>query len=102
MYYWGIDSTYILLVLPAIIFTFIAQAKVQSTFNKYSRINTLRGFTGAEIVREMLRINGVNNVSVEHCSGSLSDHYDPKANVIRLSDTVYNSTSVAAAGVAAQ
>jgi len=101
MYYWGIDITYITLVIPAIIFTMIAQARVQSTFKKYSKTRIMRGFTGVQIAEAMLKANGINNVRIERCSGSLSDHYDPKANVVRLSDTVYGSNSVAAAGVAA-
>lgn len=101
MYYWGIDITYIIFVLPAIIFTLIAQSRVQSTFKKYSQVRIMRGFTGAQIAQAMLKSNGLENVRIEHCSGSLSDHYDPKANVVRLSDSVYGSNSVAAAGVAA-
>lgn len=101
MYYWGIDITYIIFVLPAIVFTMIAQANVTRTFNKYSRIGTNLGYTGAQIARKMLDANGLNNVIIEKCVGSLSDHYDPQKNVIRLSESVYNSSSVAATGVAA-
>ncbi len=93
------DSTY-LLVLPAIIFALIAQIMVKSTFNKYSKEKNEYGYTAREIARRILDDNGLTNVKVEYISGNLTDHYDPSANVIRLSDTVYNSTSVAAIGVA--
>ncbi len=101
MYYWGIDITYIIFVLPAIIFTMIAQSRVTQTFNKYSQKSTAFGLTGAQIARKILDTNGLNNVEVESCAGALTDHYDPKNNVIRLSQSVYSSSSVAAAGVAA-
>lgn len=101
MYFYGIDATYIILVLPAIIFTMIAQARVNSTFKKFSQTATRRGMTGAQIASAMLNANGISNVRVERCSGSLTDHFDPKANVVRLSDTVYGSSSIAAVGVAA-
>lgn len=100
-YFYGIDITYIVLVLPVIIFTVIAQSRVNSTFKKYSSIASARNLTGAEVARQMLMAFGVTGVAIERVSGSLSDHFDPKANVIRLSDSVYSSTSVAAAGVAA-
>lgn len=100
-YFYGIDITYIVLVLPAIIFTVIAQSRVNNTFKKYSVVANARGLSGAEVARQMLMAFGITGVAIEHVSGSLSDHFDPKANVIRLSDSVYSSTSVAAAGVAA-
>ncbi len=100
-YFYGIDITYIVLVLPAVIFTMIAQSRVNSTFKKYSAQRTMRGLTGAEVAQRMLSAFGIPNVRIERTSGNLTDHFDPKANVIRLSDSVYNSTSVAAAGVAA-
>lgn len=95
------DYYYLVLVIPALLIAMWAQFKVQSTFNKYSKISATRGYTASQIVRNILDENGLNNVSVERVSGNLTDHYDPKANVIRLSDSVYNSTSVAAIGVAA-
>ena len=95
------DYYYLILVLPALIIAMWAQFKVQSTFNKYNRMRATRGYTAADIARKLLDENGLYNVSVERVSGNLTDHYDPKANVIRLSDSVYNSTSVAAIGVAA-
>lgn len=96
--YW--DSTY-LVIIPAIIFALIAQMNVKSTFEKYSKINNARGLTGMDAARKILDENGLYNVAVEHVSGNLSDHFDPRANVVRLSDSVYSSTSVAAIGVAA-
>ena len=94
------DSTY-LIVLPAIIFALIAQIMVKTTFSKYSNESNQHGYTAKEVARKILDENGLYNVSIEYISGNLTDHYDPSANVIRLSDSVYNSTSVAAIGVAA-
>lgn len=94
------DPTY-LLVLPAIIFALIAQIMVKSTFSKYSSEKNQHGYTAKEVARKILDENGLYSVSIEYISGNLTDHYDPSANVIRLSDSVYNSTSVAAIGVAA-
>ncbi len=100
-YFYGIDMTYIVLVLPALIFAMYAQTKVNSTFNKYKGIANHRGYTGAEIARRILDMNGLQKVVVERIPGNLTDHFDPKANVVRLSDSTYSSTSVAAIGVAA-
>ena len=100
-YFYGIDITYIVLVLPAIIFALIAQSRVNSTFKKYSTLANCRGLTGAEVASRMLSAFGITDVRIENVSGNLTDHFDPKARVIRLSDSVYNSRSVAAAGVAA-
>lgn len=94
------DPTYIL-VIPALIFALIAQCMVKSTFNKYSNVRNSRGVTAAEAARKILDENGLYNVQIERISGELTDHYDPRTNVIRLSDSVYDSTSVAAVGVAA-
>lgn len=99
-YYFASNYYYFILVLPMVVFSFIASAKVNNAFNKYSKIASMRGLTGAQAANEILRFYGINNVAIEHVSGKLTDHYDPKANVIRLSDKVYNSTSVAAIGVA--
>ena len=101
MYLYGIDIYYIILVLPAIAFSMWAQAKVNSTFNRYSRERTYSGMTGYEAARRILAANGLYHVNVERVSGNLTDHYDPKTNVIRLSDSVFGSNSVAAVGVAA-
>lgn len=94
------DSTY-WIILPAIIFSFIAQIKVKSTFSRYSHQNNQHGYTACDVARRILDDNGLYNVQIEYIRGNLTDHYDPSSNVIRLSDTVYNSTSVAAIGVAA-
>ena len=99
--YYGIDIYYIILVLPAIIFSMWAQSKVTSTFNRYSKERTYSGMTGYEAARRILAANGLYHVNVERVSGNLTDHYDPKTNVIRLSDSVFGSNSVAAVGVAA-
>ena len=99
--FYGIDYYYIVLVLPAIIISFYAQIKVNSTFSKYSKVQNRRGLTGAEVARRILDMNGLSNVVIEHVKGNLSDHYDPKSRVLRLSDSVFSSMSVAALGVAA-
>ena len=101
MGYYGFDIYYLILVLPAVIFAMWAQSKVNSTFNKYSRIGARRGITGAMAAQAVLRANGVFGVGIEHVSGNLTDHYDPRTNTIRLSDSVFSSSSVAAIGVAA-
>ncbi len=98
MLFW--DPTYIV-VLPAVIFAMIAQFKVNSTFQKYSSVRNVRGYTASEVARKILDDNGLYDIQIEHISGNLTDHYDPSSNVIRLSDSVYGSTSVAAIGVAA-
>lgn len=100
MGYYYYDIYYIVLVLPMVIFSLIASVKVKSAFKKYSGVHSIRGLTGAQAASEVLRFYGINDVRIEHVSGELTDHYDPKANVIRLSDKVYNSTSVASIGVA--
>lgn len=99
--FWGIDYYYIILVLPAILLASWAQYKVSSTFKNYSRTATRSGLTGAAVARRILDANGLQGVSVEHISGNLTDHYDPKSKVIRLSDSVYSSASISAVGVAA-
>ena len=95
------DTGYLIFVLPAIIIAMIAQSKVNSTFNKYSKVINARGITGAEVAQKILNLYGIQDVTIEHVSGNLSDHFDPRTKVIRLSDGVYSSTSVAALGVAA-
>lgn len=95
------DMYYIVLVLPMVILSMWAQAKVSSTYKKYSRVATKRNLTATEAARQILDRNGLHNVRIEAISGNLTDHYDPKSNVIRLSDSVRSSTSVAAVGVAA-
>lgn len=99
-YYYGFDWTYVVLVLPCLLLSLWASANVNSTFKKYSKQYSLRQLTGAEAAQRVLRANGVHGVRIERVSGNLTDHYDPKTNVIRLSDGVYNNTSTAAIGVA--
>lgn len=99
-YYYGFDSTYLLLVLPCVILSLWASANVKNTFNRYAKQRSSRGITGAEAAQRVLYAHGIRNVGIQQVAGELTDHYDPKANVIRLSDSVYNSTSTAAIGVA--
>ena len=99
-YFYGFDWTYLILVLPCLILSLWASARVNSTFKKYSQQHSLRQITGAQAAQRVLQANGVYGVRIEHVSGNLTDHYDPKTNVIRLSDNVYNNTSTAAIGVA--
>lgn len=94
------DPTYILVIIGAVI-SMIASAKVNSTYNKYQRVRSASGLTGAQAAQRILSSAGLSYVRIEHISGNLTDHYDPSSKVLRLSDTVYNSTSVAAIGVAA-
>ncbi len=100
MYYYGYDWTYVYLVLPCLILSLLASAKVNATFRKYSKQFSSRGITAVEAARQVLRANGVFGVRFERVGGTLTDHYDPTTNVIRLSDDVYTSTSTAAIGVA--
>ncbi len=100
MFYY-FDWSYIVLVLPALILAMAAQGKVSSTFNKYSRVPSRIGITGAEAARRIMERNGIYDVSIERVSGNLTDHYDPSKKVLRLSDSVYSSSSIAAVGVAA-
>ena len=99
-YYYGFDWTYIVLVFPCVLLSLWASSNVKSTFNKYSRQFSSRRLTGAEAAQRVLSANGVRGVRIDRVSGNLTDHYDPKTNVIRLSDSVYSSTSTAAIGVA--
>ena len=100
MYGYYFDPTYIL-VLIGVVISLWASAKVKTTYSKYSRVRSMSGLTGAQVADQILRANGIYDVRIEHVSGELTDHYDPKNRVLRLSDVVYNSTSVAALGVAA-
>ena len=99
-YYYGFDWTYVVLVLPCIILSMWASANVNSTFKKYSGQLSSRRITGAEAAQRVLMANGVQGVKIQRISGNLTDHYDPRTNVIRLSDNVYDNTSTAAIGVA--
>lgn len=96
-----IDSYYVLLVLPAIILSIIAQSSVRSAYNKYAEVYSRKGITGAETARQILNSSGANDVRVEVTEGTLTDHYDPRENVIRLSKEVHDSTSISAVGIAA-
>lgn len=99
-YYYGFDLTYLVLVLPCVIFSIIASSKVNSTYRKYAQQFSAKGITGAEAARRVLSSHGVDDVRIERIGGHLTDHYDPRDNVIRLSDDVYGSTSTASIGVA--
>ncbi len=94
------DYYYIILVIPAMLVALWAQYKVKSTFNKYSKVGSVRGVTGAYAAQSVLSFYGITDVRIERVAGNLTDHYDPKTKVIRLSDNVYSSNSVAAIGVA--
>ncbi|MBR5619246.1 MAG: zinc metallopeptidase [Clostridia bacterium] len=97
---YGIDIYYILLVVPAFLLALWAQVKVKGTYKKMSAVRNSRGLTGAQAASRVLYEHGVTNVQIERVSGTLTDHYDPRSNVIRLSDGVFDSTSVAAVGIA--
>ncbi|MBQ2407236.1 MAG: zinc metallopeptidase [Lachnospiraceae bacterium] len=101
MFLYNTDIYYLILVVPALIIAMIAQVKVQSTFTKYSKEISYRGETAEALTRKILDANGLDYIRIERVAGDLTDHYDPKNNVIRLSDTVYGSSSIAAIGVAA-
>lgn len=99
-YNYYFDPTYLLVIIGAVI-CMLASANVTRTYNKYSRVSTMRGVTSQEVAAQILQSAGITDVRIERISGNLTDHYDPKNKVLRLSDTVYASTSVAAIGVAA-
>ncbi len=99
-YGYGLSGWFLLVMLMAVL-CMIAQGNVTSTFNKYSKVANSRGYTGADVARMLLQQNGIYDVKVERIGGSLTDHYDPTKKILRLSDTVYGSKSVAALGVAA-
>lgn len=99
--FWFYDYWYIVLVMPAVIFSVIASIKVNSTFEKYSKKRSMRGITGAEAARRVLDTNGLYSVKIARVRGNLTDHYNPRDNTIYLSDTVYDNPSTAAIGVAA-
>lgn len=98
--YYFYDATYLLVIIGAVL-SMIASAQVNGTFNRYSRVRSMSGMTGAQTARRILDQNGLYNVKVEHINGNLTDHYDPQSKVLRLSDATYGASSVAAVGVAA-
>ena len=100
MIYPYIDSTYILVII-GIVISLAASARVKSTFAKYARVRSMSGLTGAQVAQRLLQSSGIYDVQIEHVRGNLTDHYDPRNKVLRLSDTVYGQSSLAAVGVAA-
>ena len=99
--FYGFDIYYFILIIPALLFGLWAQSQVNNNFAKYSKIGTMRGMTGAQVAEYILQQNGIYDIQVRHISGHLSDNFNPKNKTINLSDSVYNSTSIAAIGVAA-
>ena len=99
-YYYGFDWTYLVIILPCMLLSLWASSRVNTTFKKYASQFSYRGITGADAARRVLHSHGIHNVRIEQVSGNLTDHYDPKSNVIRLSHDVFNGTSTAAIGVA--
>ena len=99
-FYYYYDPYYLLIIIGALI-SLAASAKVQSTFRKYNQVRSRTGLTGAEAARRLLQAQGIYDVSIQRVSGNLTDHYDPKNKILRLSDSTYGSASVAAIGVAA-
>ena len=99
MFYFNFQYLYV--ILPALLLTLYAQSKVSSTFRKYSSVRNAYGLTGAETAQRLLTAAGINDVRIERVRGNLTDHYDPSKKVLRLSDSVYDSTSLSAVGVAA-
>lgn len=99
-YGWGFDPTYIILI-PAILFAAYAQSKINSTFNTYLRVKNSYGHTGYQVARTILDNHGLQNIPIELINGHLTDHYDPRNRVLRLSNAVYNGNSLASVGVAA-
>ena len=95
------DQSYLILVVPTLIFSMIAQVKVKSTFSKYSQVRCSRNITGMDAALLLMKANSISNVAVEPVPGSLTDHYDPRAKKLRLSEPVYGHPSIAAVGVAA-
>lgn len=100
-FFYYFDTYYWIILVPAMLIALLAQINVSSTFNRYSRIASRRGLTGAQAAEEVLKVHGVYGVRITRVSGKLTDHYDPRTNTIRLSDAVYGSTSIASVGVAA-
>lgn len=101
MYIGGYDNTWFILVLPALLFSMYAQMKIKSTFSKYLQVPSHTGLSGSQVARFILDRNGLQNVRVEPIAGNLTDHYDPRTEVVRLSQNVYGGSSIAAVSVAA-
>jgi len=99
--YYYYDYTYFLFMIPCLLLSLYCSSKVNSTFKKYSQVRNRKGLTGAQAAHNVLSAYGVTGVRIEPVSGNLTDHFDPRTNTIRLSESVYNSSSVAAVGVAA-
>jgi len=99
--FYGFDTYYFIFIIPALLLSMWAQLKVKSTYAQYSRVGNARGMTADAAARYILDLNGLNYVPVRHISGDLTDHFDPRDNVVNLSDSVYGSSSIAALGVAA-
>ena len=99
--YFGMFDPTIVILIPAMIFALYAQGKVKSAYNRYAQINNRRGITGHQAARMILDANGLRHVPVEMTAGTLTDHYDPKNDVMRLSSEVYNGTSIASVSIAA-
>lgn len=99
--YYGYDIQYLMYLLPGMLLAMYAQAKIKTNFETYSKISNSKGLTGEMTARQILSSYHIDNVRVERVKGSLTDHYDPTQNVLRLSDSVHDSTSIAAVGVAA-
>ncbi len=100
-FFYYVDPYYWMLLVPAMLIALWAQVRVSSTFRRYSQVRALRGYTGAQAAEAVLRANGVYGVRIQRVRGNLTDHFDPRSNVIRLSESVYGSNSVEAIGVAA-
>ena len=99
--FYGFDIYYFILIIPALLFGLWAQSQVNANFQKFSRVGTMRGMTGAQAAEYILQQNGIYDVQIRHVSGHLSDNFNPRNKTINLSDSVYSSTSIAAIGVAA-
>lgn len=100
-YGYGIDPTFLILIVPTLLLSLYAQFRVKSTFARFSKVASRAGYTGERAARQILDSNGLFNVRIERVPGSLTDHFDPRTNVLRLSDATYASNSIAAIGVAA-
>lgn len=98
MFFWDISM---IILIPGLLLAMYAQAKVSSTYNRYKKVTSHSGYTGAQFARKMLNGNGLYDVTITQISGRMSDHYDPRANQVRLSAEVYNGTSIASLGIAA-